>query len=254
MRITSRVATAFVLMLPFVISCAQQQSVLKPGKSEADQLFSKAKTYYDKGKWGKAAKLFTEFVFSYPFDDRIAEGTYLLADSYYNNEEYKLAISEYRRVTQRFSESEFAERAELMIAESYLAASPRVALEQDDTETALEAFRDFIAYHPKSEYISQAQEGIRRCREKLAEKEYRAAELYYKLRKWDSAMLYADLIIEEYAGTSSVPKAMLLKGRVLEEQLEQPEAAIEIFRRIVENYPDTEAAGEASKLLQKIGG
>ena len=245
-------AIALLLLGALLFSCAGNRSAVSQGESKADILFVRGKGYYEAGKWGKAIKTLTEFVYSYSFHESIAEGTYLLAESYYNDGQYDLATSEFRRVAGRFEESEFAERAELMVGESLLSASPRSELDQDKTRIALDAFRDFITYNPSSEFVKQAQDGIQRCREKLAEKEYKAAKLYLKLHKPESVVLYADLIAEEYGGTSWVPEAMFLKGRAYEDQLGKPEAAVRIYEEIIEDYPSTRAAEEAAKRLSKI--
>ncbi len=252
MRKTLITITVAVLIL--LGGCAKDRAVMKPGTGEGDALFQKGKAYYEDENWGKAVKTLNEFTLSYPFHDKITEGTYLLADSYFQNEEYDLAAAEFRRLIRRFSESEYAEKAELMLAESYLQSAPHVALEQDDVRRALDLFQDFITYRPKSEYIDQARDGINRCRERLAEKEYNTVKLYYKLHKPDAVILYADLLADEYDGTSWVPAALLIKGKTLYEQLDQPKSALKVFQNIVENYPDTEYAGEASKHISKIKG
>ncbi len=236
-----------------IAGCSKDRAVGRPSSGVAEELFNMGREYYDAGKWSKAIKVFTEFTMSYPFHDKVAEGSFLLAQSYFNNEDYQLAAGEYRRLIRRFSQSEYAEKAELMLAESYLASAPNLALEQKDVERALELFRDFITYRPKSEFIEQARDGVRRCRERLAEKEYRTVELYYKLRKPESAVLYADLLAEEFDGTSWVSEALLIKGKCLFDQLDQPDEAKKVFELVVEKYPKTKAAEEAISYLKKIG-
>lgn len=234
--------------------CAKDKAVMKPGTSEGDALFKKGKEYYEDENWGKAIKTLNEFTLSYPFHDKIAEGIYLLANSYFQEEDYDLAAAEFQRLIRRFSKSEYAEKAELMLAESYLQSAPHIALEQDDVERALDLFRDFITYRPESEYIDQARDGIKRCRERLAEKEYNTVKLYYKLHQPDAVILYSDLIADEYDGTSWVPAALLIKGKALYEQLDQPKSALNVFQNIVENYSDSEYAEEASEYISKIKG
>ena len=241
-----------IIALSLAISCANKQAVLESGNSKGDQLFAKGKAYYEVEKWSKAIKFLTEFTYSFPYHDSIAEGTYLLADSYYRDDQYSLAVNEFRRVAYRFSKTSYAERAELMMAESMLESAPSIALEQEQTERALEAFRDFVTYHPTSEYLKQAEDGIQRCRERLAEKEYRAAELYLKLDRPDAVILYADLIIEEYAGTSWVPRAMLIKAKALAEKLDQTDAALRVLAEIVEKYPKSETSYDAEKYIEKF--
>ncbi len=243
-----------IFLLTILIGCANESAVkLQAGASKADIIFTRGKEYFDSGKWRKAIDVLSEYVYSYPYHDDIAGGTFMLAESYFKSEQFDLAAGEYRRIAQRFEDSEFAERAEIMIGESFLAASPRTDLEQRKTETALEYFRDFITYHPTSEFIDQAEDGINRCREKLAKKEFDTAKIYFKLKQPESVVLYADLIAEEYNGTSFVPEAMLLKGRAYSEMLELVDSAVKVFEEIIRDYPNTETAEEAAELLHKIG-
>jgi len=245
---------SFITMAILISGCSKNSAVIRQGSSAGDELFNKGKEFYEAEEWKKAIKTLNEFTLSYPFHENIAEGSFLLAESYFNNEDYQLAAGEYRRLIRRFSESEYAEKAELMLAESFLASAPHIALEQNDVERALELFRDFITYRPKSKFIDQARDGIQRCRERLAEKEYRTIELYYKLDKPESVILYADLLAEEYDGTSWVPSAMLTKGKALYYQLEQMDRASKTFTAIIENFPDTDEAVSAAEYLEKIEG
>ncbi len=242
------IASLFVLSF---IGCAGNKIVKAPSNaSKADIMLARGKEYFDSGKWGKAIDVLSKYVYSYSYDENIAEGTFLLAESYFKDGQFDLAAGEYRRVAQRFEDSEYAEKAELMIAESFLAASPRTDLDQEKTRAALDYFTDFITYHPESEYLEQARDGISRCREKLAEKEYKIALVYFKLKKAESVALYADLIAEEYGGTSWVPEAMLLKGRAYSDTL--PDSAKKIFADLIANYPDTKIAEKAAKYRSKL--
>jgi len=243
-----------IVMAIIIPGCAKNDALIRQGSSAGDELFNKGKEFYEAEEWKKAIKTLNEFTLSYPFHENIAEGSFLLAESYFNREDYQLAAGEYRRLIRRFSESEYAEKAELMLAESFLATAPHIALEQNDVERALDLFRDFITYRPKSKYIDQARDGIQRCRERLAEKEYRTIELYYKLDKPESVILYVDLLAEEYDGTSWVPSALLLKGKALYHQLEQEDRAARTFKAIIDNYPQTKPASEATEYLKKIEG
>lgn len=232
------------------ISCSKGRKI-QTGSSDGEVEFSKGKSYYDSGKWGKAIKVFSKFIFDYSTSPRIAEATFILADSYFNDGQYQLAIENFRRVMNRYPESGFAEKSELMIAEALFLDSPGTALDQDKTREALEAFKSFITYNPSSEYLGRAQDGVQRCREKLAKKEYNSALLYFKLGRPESVILYSDIIADEYSNTSYAPMALLLKGRALFEQMNKPDEAREVFEEIVKGFPGTEPAKEAQKIIEK---
>ncbi|MCK5833976.1 outer membrane protein assembly factor BamD [bacterium] len=249
-----RIVISFLTMFFILISsgCSKKSALIEGDNiSKADLLFERGKAYFNEEKWSKSVSSFTEYAYSYPYHEAIAEGTFLLAESYYNDGQFDLASMEYRRVSQRFEESEYAERAEIMIGEAFLASSPRTDLNQDKTRAALEYFKDFIIFHPSSEYLEQAQDGIQRCREKLAKKEYDIAITYFKLKKWETVILYADLIEEEYNGTSLIPKTLLLKAKVYLELPGEEAKGISILTDLATYDGDTEIAQKASKLLRK---
>jgi outer membrane protein assembly factor BamD len=244
----------FVFFVVFILSCSSKNSGLVEGGAKGEDLLIRGKELYENGKYSKAIKQLSEFVYSFPFSEKIAEGTFLLADSYFKDEQFDLAVSEFRRIAQRYTDTEYSERAELMVGEALLVGSPRVQLEQDQTQNALTAFKDFITYHPSSQFLKQANDGVRRCREKLAEKEYKSALLYFKLHKSESVILYTDLICEEYDSTIWVPKAKLLKARALSEQLDKKEDAFALYSEIIKDFPETDSAIEAKKKLAKLKG
>jgi len=253
MKINKTAILLTIISIFLFIGCSAETK-LQGSASKGDLLFQTGMEYFNKGKYRKAIKHLSDFTMSYPFHAEIATATFTLAKSYFENGEYNLAASEYRRVAERYSESEYVEKAELMYAEALFEASPRVNLEQNKTEQALGAFKDFVSYYPKSEYLDQAEQGIKKCREKLAEKQFNAIKLYFKLHKPESVILYSDIIREEYPETSWIPKALLLKGRAYFELMEDSENALEAFKKIIDDYPDSEAAVESGEFIKKIEG
>ncbi len=247
-----RFLTGLILISTLFFACSKAPVLTNQGDSaKSDLLFERGMKFFDAGKFDKAATVFNEFVYSYPYHEDIAKGTFMLAESYFKDGQFELASMEYRRISQRFEDSEYAERAELMIGESYLSASPRTDLEQDKTKTALEYFKDFLTFRPGSEFVPMAEDGIRRCREKLAKKEFDIALSYFKLTQFDAAILYCDLIEEEYGGTIYVPRARLLKARSLI-GLEKIEDARPILNELADSSATDETSKEATKLLKKI--
>ena len=60
--------------------------------------------------------------------------------------------------------------------------------------------------------MTNAKELQLEMREKLAEKKMIGADTYRKMGIHDSAVIYYDIIINEYYDTSFVPQAMFYKG------------------------------------------
>jgi outer membrane protein assembly factor BamD (BamD/ComL family) len=57
-----------------------------------------------------------------------------------------------------------------------------------------------------------AKRALQECRSRLAQKVFKAGELYYRQKKYPSVVIYADWVIELYAETSWASRAQKLKG------------------------------------------
>ena len=72
------------------------------------------------------------------------DAQYYLAESYYRNEEYLLAISEYEKLTRRMGFSPFVEDARFKICEAYKIESPKYYHDQEYSEKSLQRYQEFL--------------------------------------------------------------------------------------------------------------
>lgn len=80
--------------------------------------------------------------------------------------------------------------------------------------------------------------------------EFQIAELFlFKLSETDSAVSRLDVIINESKDSLRVLKATYAKAFIYDEFLHDPDAAEEIYKEIVEKYPDTEYGKQAQANL-----
>lgn len=80
--------------------------------------------------------------------------------------------------------------------------------------------------------------------------EFQIAELFlFKLDEMDSAVTRLTAIIEESKDSAQVLKATYAKAFILDEFMHDPDAAEEIYKEIVEKYPDTEYGKQAQANL-----
>jgi outer membrane protein assembly factor BamD len=80
--------------------------------------------------------------------------------------------------------------------------SPKVELDQSSTLHAISVLQSFINAYPKSPKAEEAKALIVKCNQKLEEKEYLAAKLYYDLGDFKSSHLYFDLLLSDYPNSS----------------------------------------------------
>ena len=208
------------------------------------ELFSRAQAEYAEEDWGDAADVLERLVTTDPGFERAAEARLMLARAYFNDEKYITAQGEFTRFLERFPGHEEAPRAALGVCESYAALSPIPERDQQYTRQALlvcpNVARDYAAIAP--EVSEEAQRIANAMRAKLAQKLYLTADNFYAYREWwDSAIIYYEMIVEEYADTEWAPRAIV--GLMEAYQEIGYEDDVETWRqRLLNSYPDSPEA------------
>jgi len=182
------------------------------GKKPMEQLsleerFKRGHEYLDKEKYYNAQQEFQIIVLSGSHTDLGDDAQFYLAETYFKNKEYILAISEYERLTRKMKYSEYVEKARWRICEAYVKDSPNYYHDQTSTDKALQKLQEFIDEYPNSEFSDDAKDTIQKLRNKLAEKVYHSGELYIKLHAFDSAIIAFQDLLDRYYDTDVAEKA-----------------------------------------------
>ena len=153
------------------------------------------------------------------------DSQYYLAEAYYRNEEYLLAVAEYEKLTRRMGFSPFVEDARFKICEAYRIESPKYYHDQEYTEKALERYQEFLDDFPNSPFIDDVVVSIEILREKLGKKVYETGVLYMKMEEYESAKMTFQQVIDLYYDTGIIYDAYqgmvmaLAKNREIDEAL-----------------------------------
>ena len=193
-----RIINFILLFISIVIiaSCA--------GNKPAEQLsfeerYKRGQEFLENKKYYNAQQEFQIIVLSGSHTELGDDAQFYLAESYFKNKEYILAISEYERLTRKMKFSPFVENSRWRICEAYVAESPKYYHDQSNTEKALQKLQEFIEEYPESEFRDNANATVKKLRNKLAEKIDETALLYIKLHAYDSAVVaYEDLLSQYY--------------------------------------------------------
>ncbi|MFQ6616030.1 MAG: outer membrane protein assembly factor BamD [Fidelibacterota bacterium] len=171
--------------------------------------FDRGKEFYEKGKYIRAKEIFEDVLIRGRHTDLGDDAQFFLAQSYFFNKEYLLAINEYDRLVRQMSYSPYVEESRFRICESYARLSPRYYHDQAYTVKAISAFQEFIEDYPGSEYREESDRSIQALRAKMARKLYESAILYVKMEEYDSAVLYLEQLLESYYDTQFADRARL---------------------------------------------
>jgi outer membrane assembly lipoprotein YfiO len=210
---------------------------------DAETLLRTAQTEFDEGSYGNAIQALERLMVTYPSFDRLPEGRLLLADSYFENQEYVTARTEYQRFLDRYVGSPLSAQASLGICRSLAELSPIPQRDQTFTREAITACGNVIIDYAGTEESTRAAQIRGDLREKMAEKEYVNARHYFRRNQYDPAIKYFEFVVDLYPETTLAPQALLGLYRA-NTAIGYDDLAEEARSRLLREYPDSEAAAE----------
>jgi len=253
---------SFILLISIAVvfsSCSKHQKLLKSTDNEAK--YEKAMEYYEKGDYYRALQVFEQLISVYRGTNK-AEKLYLYyAYAYYYEHDYIMASYYFKRFTVNFPSSEFAEEAGYMIAYCKYLDSPRYSLDQTVTREAIDEFQLFINRFPYGEKAQEATTLITELREKLLNKDYNIANLYYKMEDFRAAIISYENLLKEFPDTEYREDILykIITGyysfaikSIQEKKKERLESAMKAYYDFAALYPESEFIDDARKLREKV--
>ncbi len=219
----------------------------------------KAIEYYYNEDYNRALGLLTDIIPSFRGTAQAEQLNYYYAMALYNQGDYILAAHYFKTFTQGFPRSEHAEEFLFMSAYCKYLLSPRASLDQTPTREAIREFQGFANRYPNSQRLEQANQLIDELREKLEDKAFKSAMLYFNIRDYMAAVRSFQNVIRDFPDTQFREEAMfyILRSHFLfaensiqARQLERFQDAVDAHRRLVNRYPETEFLLQADRMLR----
>lgn len=189
-------AIAYIFILFLAFGCSNYQQVVKKGTPE--EKLEAAKKYYNDKDYIRAQPLLEELLGLY-YGKAIKEEIYFyLCYSHYGLGEFLLAGYHFNNFAQTYQLSPKREEASYMGAVCNYHKSMPKELDQTPTKNAINSLQAFINKFPNSEFVSDCNTKIDELRERLLEKEYTNAKLYYDLGQYKSAIVACNNALDDY--------------------------------------------------------
>jgi len=210
-----------------------------------------AKAVFDRKDYYKAKNLFTILVLNNPTGEIFETAQFYLAECHYGLKEYIEAIAEYEKLIKSMPQSAFVDDAYYKIGMCYFKLSPGYALDQEYTRKAMAQFQGFIEEFPDSELRPEAEKRLQECRNKLAKKEFKTGELYYKMGYYKAALMCFNQLLEEYHDTDYADDGLFWKGEA-HRKLGEIESAELTYRSLLARYPTSPYKSKAEARLAAL--
>ena len=246
----------FVSVLVLILGgCSSYEKVLK--SSDYKQKYKAAlHYYYDKEDYVRAATLFDQIALVFRGTDQADTIYFLQAMSYFKQSDYILSGHYFRTFARTYGGSPFAEEADYMGAYCYYLTSPRPELDQTNTVQAMQAFQLYMIKYPNSKHKEQVQAYFDELRDKLVEKSYMSAKLYYQLSDYKASVVALNNSLlkfpeskyrEEIMFMLVKSSYMLADKSILSKKKERFQDTIDEYYSFASEFPESKYLKEAKK-------
>jgi len=247
-----------IIAIAVLAGCSGYEKILKSKDNELK--YSKALTYYNKGDFYRASLLLEQILPIYRGTNRADTVNFYYAYSQYGQGDYLLASSYFDGFRKNYPKSIFTEQSEYLYAYCFYLTSPRAELDQENSILAIEAFQEFISKYPTSVKSGDAKRLIDELFNKLEEKAYKSAWLYYHTENYKAAIVALENSLKEYPNSKHREEQMFLilrsaflyaENSIAAKQKERYQATEDFYFNFLAEYPNSLQIAEAQKMHEK---
>ena len=176
------------------------------------------------------------------------------AYSYYYQKDFLNAENLFKTFVENFPTSPKTEECDYMRAFCYYRQSPKVELDQTNTNKTMQLMQAFINTHPASTRLKEASEIIDKCREKLEQKEYKSAELYYNLGFYKAAAIAFSNVSDNFPDSKKADeyKVQVIRSYFKYAEMSYEEKQKERYQKVLSECNDFTDRFTDSKHLDEV--
>lgn len=213
----------------------------------AEQLQAHGEQAFAEENWGDAREAFEHLLLTFPGFPGVVDARFHLARTFFEDEQYVSAVSEFTRIVQSYPDHERAGEAWMGLCRSYAAMSPHPQRDQGYTQQARTTCDNVAVDYRDTPAGDSAAVVAAQMLDKLAARAFGEAQFYFRRDLYHAAELGFLQVLEAFPGTTSAPLAL---ARLIDiyAQWGWDEEREESETRLLEDYPDSP---EAQALAEK---
>ena len=203
--------------------------------------------------------------------DKGEECLFMLSMCYYNIHDYETASMYLERYVKSYPKGQYTELARFYCGKAQYKQSPDPRLDQSPTYSALNTLQEFLDFHPYSTHREEVNDMIYELQDRLVDKEYLGAKLYYDLGSYNGNTIFggnnyeASIITAEnalktfpYTRKREDLYMLILRCRFKLAQYSVAEKSDERFRQTIDEYfgfknefPESKYTKEADNIYKQ---
>ncbi len=246
-------ALALLLALASVPGCKKKPVQIPSDISASDEALYKLGEAEIKKNQEKAILYLRQLIDSFPKSFYAQRAKLLIADSYFRKGDEGnliLAAAEYREFIKAYPYSPSASYCQYQIALTFYKKIEKPGRDQTKTSQALEEFKRVIADYPASDQAKPAQEKIKDCEERLAAQQAGIGIQYAKMRVYKAAVSRLSEVMTTYPNYSRMDQVYYFLGESY--VMLAPEQARPYYTKLVTDFPKSPYVKKATKRLKEI--
>jgi len=246
-----------ILFIILFSGCGEYEKILK--SDDYDLKYDNALSYYEQEKYIKAITIFEQILPRFRGTEKSEKINFLNAKGHYLMGNYIMGGHHFRTFYKTYANSEYAEEAYFLEAYCYYQLSPRPSLDQEYSYKAINSFTLFMNRFPGSERVKECNLLINELQDKLSEKSYLNARLYYNLGKYKASKVAIQNSLEDYPDTKFREELLFLKLKsqfllseysVAEKQKERYQTTLDEYYSFIEEFPGSNYQKEIEKIYE----
>ena len=226
----------------FLTGCNETNNLLK--SSDYDYKYEAAKQLYAEGHYNSASYLLQNVLTAMKGSNKGEESLYLLGLTSLKSKNYDAASTYFKKYNETYPKGIYAEEAKFNTGMALYLGTPEPKLDQTATYQAINQFQQFLDAYPASHLRENAQQCIFELQDKLVEKQYLNAKLYYDLGS--------------YIGNREDLAYLILKAKfdyahnsIAQKQEERFNDAIDEYYGFLNEYPESKYLKDAKAYYDK---
>lgn len=254
-----------------VSGCGEYARIQKT--QDYEYKYEAAKSLYIEGKYSRASQLLGDVLAILKGTAYGEECLYMLAICAYNSKDYESASSYFRKYYQSYPKGLYVEHARYYSGLSLYNQTPDPRLDQTYTDEAISELQQFLDLYPTTQLKEQTQNMIYLLQDKLVEKEYLAAKMYFDLgtyrgnstfggSNYEACIVTAQNALKDYPFATTERREelsiLILRSRfqlasqsVIEKRMERFRNVIDEFYAFANDFPESKFLKEAQDLYDR---
>lgn len=243
-----KISLLFIVALLIIPGLAKSK---KKGKLfDCSKAISEAVSLYNNGKYTRVKTMLENAKIQCGGSPAMDSILYYLGMSDLKSKNYMEGRTSFELIAQDFPSSPFHKEAQFRIGYAVYMQSHPSSRDQAETKEAISLLRDFLDTNPEGAFADSARNYLDSCFEKLAKKDFDAANFYIKIHELESAVICFKAFLQDHPGSMYVDQARYTTAEILI-KLNRKSESREMLDALIQNSSDKGMITKAHDLLKQ---